>query len=630
MKKTSPERTGNKNMNPDLPPLPRLFQNKIITIAVGAVWFGGLCTLSLEPFTFPVIVWIAPWPLFYFATRFRDNILALAGIGAICAATLCTFSFYWLLHLFQTFGGLNLFLAFLIFVPYTVLLNLKIPLFLVLFGLAERHRTRLPPLWFVAAFLALISDTISPQVFPWYWGNLAAHNRALAQIAEFTGIHGISFMMFAGSYGLYSVMRHLSVNTNGLTNLQGRLAQILLKHTWSPDSGKVIASILPGLFALCLGFGQIRLHQFTEIEKTLPKVRVAMIQPNAPLEKPGENHVTDELILDLIRNRIPTLVATAREYGPLNLVVLPESGVPYYTTQNNMLTNASRIYWRPFEEMVQQIARTTGASVYFNEIAMDIVWDKIRDRPRSGAYNSSTLYSPDGARRQSYSKRVLLAFGEYIPGVELMEKTGLIFLVPEAVRYSRFERGATSHEMHYYRQPEESPVPAVKPQPSGAPVLSVDPQTNSKLKPSASIGTFLPLICYEILIPDYVRLFMEGQNPGFIVNITQDGWYGRTVETYQHFGLGRIRSIELRRALVRSTNSGSSGFVNLTGDVVVPLRGPRLSAQEVEEVQVWDVPVYNAEPTFFAKYGLSWILWITIATLLWTAGIFYKTGKGVR
>lgn len=611
-------------MNPDLPRLPRIFQNKFAAVMFGSVWFGALCTLSLEPFMFPLIVWIAPWPLFYFAGRFRDSLWSLFGIGSIGAALLCTFSFYWLLHLFQTFAGLNLFLAFLIFVPYTVVLNLKIPFFLVLLGLAERHKAKLPPLWFVAGFLALITDTLSIQVFPWYWGNLAAHNRQLAQIAEFTGVHGISFMMFAGSYGLYSVMRHLSQSFPA-GGIKEQLIAVFAKHLWSPGSGKVAGYALPAIFLLALGFGQLRLHQMAELEKSLPKVRVAMIQPNAPLEKPGENRVTDDVIMDLIRIKIPSMIKKANEHGPLDLIVLPESGVPYYTTQNNLLTKASGLYWPSFEEMVQTVARTTGASIYFNEIAMEIVWDKIRDRPRSGAYNSSTLYSPDGARRQSYSKRVLLAFGEYIPGVELMEKTGLIFLVPEAVRYSRFERGATSHEMHYYRMPEGMADPNQSP---GAPRLTTTPAENSAKTNAVSAGTFLPLICYEILIPGYVRTFMDQQDPGFIVNITQDGWYGKTVETYQHFGLGRIRSIELRRALVRSTNSGSSGFVNLSGDVVKPMVGPALSGQEVEDIQIWDVPVNHGKPTFFARYGLIWILWFSIATAVWLAAIAYQTRKG--
>ncbi|HMW59623.1 MAG TPA: apolipoprotein N-acyltransferase, partial [Leptospiraceae bacterium] len=97
-----------------------------------------------------------------------------------------------------------------------------------------------------------------------------------------------------------------------------------------------------------------------------------------------------------------------------------------------------------------------------------------------------------------------------------------------------------------------------------------------------------------------------------------DGWYGKTVETYQHFGLGRIRAIELRRAIVRSTNSGSSGFVNLSGDYVEPLLGPRLSGQEVEEVQVWDVPVNWVDPTFYVRFGNLWILILAVGVAGWT------------
>ena len=66
-------------------------------------------------------------------------------------------------------------------------------------------------------------------------------------------------------------------------------------------------------------------------------------------------------------------------------------------------------------------------------------------------------------------------------------------------------------------------------------------------------GKFLPLICYEVILPEFVRKFYKTEMPDFIVNITNDKWYGKTVESYEHLDLARLRSIEFRRWMVRAT-----------------------------------------------------------------------------
>lgn len=81
-------------------------------------------------------------------------------------------------------------------------------------------------------------------------------------------------------------------------------------------------------------------------------------------------------------------------------------------------------------------------------------------------------------------------------------------------------------------------------------------------------GKFLPLICYEVILPEFVREFRTAGNPEFIVNLTNDKWYGATTESDQHMELGRLRSIELRRWMVRSTNSGISANIDHLGRFV--------------------------------------------------------------
>jgi apolipoprotein N-acyltransferase len=122
-------------------------------------------------------------------------------------------------------------------------------------------------------------------------------------------------------------------------------------------------------------------------------------------------------------------------------------------------------------------------------------------------------------------------------------------------------------------------------------------------------GRFLPLICYEILDPEYVRDYVRSDGSDFLVNITQDRWYGKTIETFQHYELGRIRAVETRKAIVRSTNSGTSGMVDIAGNYARPLVGPVFTGQEVEAVQIFEVPVHRNGPTVFVRFGNQW-MWI--------------------
>ena len=129
------------------------------------------------------------------------------------------------------------------------------------------------------------------------------------------------------------------------------------------------------------------------------------------------------------------------------------------------------------------------------------------------------------------------------------------------------------------------------------------------------VGSFLPLICYEVILPEFVRKFKDSGNPDFIVNITNDKWYGKSIETYQHLELARIRSIEYRRWMVRSTNSGTSAFVDHLGRVV----NNNFSPQEKEAVITSHIDIIRAEPTFYVRYGdlISYLFLSIILSLIY-------------
>jgi hypothetical protein len=76
-----------------------------------------------------------------------------------------------------------------------------------------------------------------------------------------------------------------------------------------------------------------------------------------------------------------------------------------------------------------------------------------------------------------------------------------------------------------------------------------------------------PMICYEDIFPSFVRRLVK-RDPNVLVNITNDAWFGRTSEPYEHMALAVFRAVETRLDLVRALNTGASSFIDATGRVM--------------------------------------------------------------
>ena len=75
-------------------------------------------------------------------------------------------------------------------------------------------------------------------------------------------------------------------------------------------------------------------------------------------------------------------------------------------------------------------------------------------------------------------------------------------------------------------------------------------------------------ICFESLYSRFIRFAVHNEGAQFFVNVSNDSWFGKTSMPYHHFNASRIRAIETRRFLIRSSNSGISGIISPTGDIV--------------------------------------------------------------
>ena len=112
-------------------------------------------------------------------------------------------------------------------------------------------------------------------------------------------------------------------------------------------------------------------------------------------------------------------------------------------------------------------------------------------------------------------------------------------------------------------------------------------------------SSFKSLICYEVLFSSLVRdhLNRHQELPNFLINITNDSWYGDTSEPHQHLFLSRWRSIEYGIPLVRSANTGISAIISPWGEIVnkldLNIKG------NLDSV----VQTYQSRPTYFSKHG---------------------------
>jgi apolipoprotein N-acyltransferase len=119
--------------------------------------------------------------------------------------------------------------------------------------------------------------------------------------------------------------------------------------------------------------------------------------------------------------------------------------------------------------------------------------------------------------------------------------------------------------------------------------------------PPAPFGV---MICYEGIFPELVRRFVTG-GARLMVNMTNDGWFGRTSGPLQHLAMYPFRAVEHRTAVVRAANTGVSAFIAPTGRIVSTLglfeRG----------VLIRRVPLRSVE-TLYTRWG-DWLPYLAVA-----------------
>lgn len=192
-----------------------------------------------------------------------------------------------------------------------------------------------------------------------------------------------------------------------------------------------------------------------------------------------------------------------------DLIIWPETSVP---TSLDRSTNT--------RAAIAQAARGVPVVIGINR------YDGLR------AYNSAVLLDGEGAVTEVYDKHHLVPFGEYVPFGRLLSRVGI--------------HGLAARDGGGY---SAGPGP--------------------RLMDTVALGKALPLICYEAVFPQDMRV-AEGR-PDFLMQITNDAWFGAFSGPYQHLVQARLRAIEQGLPMVRAANTGVSAVIDARGRVVASL-----------------------------------------------------------
>ncbi|WP_071797341.1 apolipoprotein N-acyltransferase [Natronohydrobacter thiooxidans] len=183
-------------------------------------------------------------------------------------------------------------------------------------------------------------------------------------------------------------------------------------------------------------------------------------------------------------------------------------------------------------------------------------------------FNSLAVLTTDAAITHIYDKHHLVPFGEYIPFSEWLMGTPLGGLAGQAL-------------MGY------SPGP-------GPELLDLGP-----------LGVALPLICYESIFPRHLR---TETRPDWILQVTNDAWFGEVTGPFQHLAQARLRAVEQGLPVLRVANTGVSAFIDARGGIAAELG--------LGVTGFIDGPLPGALPhTFYSRHG-DWPVWLALALLM--------------
>jgi len=394
-----------------------------------------------------------------------------------------------------------------------------------------------------------------------FWSEGAWRVLALAimlTIAEFARGHlltGFPFDLLGYALTANDQMMQLAsvIGIYGLTALAALLAT-LPALIWPRDERSMTRRLVPFFTIVVILAGQIIWGQYrldsTAITPT-DGVKLRLIQPaiaqSVKWQADSRDFVMDRL-LSLSETRLgpndPGLAGITQ-------LIWPESAMPFYLAE------------QPDE--LARIARMLPENTVLVTGAPRREYDQGASET---AFNAILMIDTDGELIGSYDKTHLVPIGEYLPYRDLFRKLGLTQFVPGIVGWSAGD--------------------------------------SRRLMVGPTGPAFLPLICYEVIFSGDLGAVIA--DAGYMLNLTNDGWFDGSIGGWQHFHHARLRAVEEGRALVRLANTGVSASIDPLGRIDAMVLPGTVGVVDV-------VPAQPLPPTLFTQYRHWPLLGLILAGL---------------
>jgi apolipoprotein N-acyltransferase len=329
---------------------------------------------------------------------------------------------------------------------------------------------------------------------------------ALLGHSQHTYGHIIQIASITGAYGISFLM--VLVNAT----LTATILAFLYRHkreksqAFNPPSRKGVISLV--IATAVLSCGTLLYGQMTLSKPTVgTRIKMSVVQGNIEQAKKWDSKYENYIM------QIYTDLSKKASEGRPALIIWPETATPKYILKKFDI----------LKKMISLI-RQTG-TYYLIGSAEYPKFKKSLFNPKKGG-NTALLFSPKGNVLGQYLKIRLFPFGEYLPYKETIPWSSIN--VPEVGGY------VTGKEFTVFEHPD---------------------------------FRFGVTICWENMFPDLVRQFVKA-GAQFMINITNEAWFGKTAAPYQFLSMNVFRAVENRLFVIRCTNTGISCFIDPCGRVL--------------------------------------------------------------
>ena len=481
----------------------RLLDNRFFILCIFPFFIGSLSVLSFQPFNFTIINFLI-FPLIFYTIvyiskksqsvyRKKPYQIYLFLFGLFFG-----FGFYlsgvsWIVNSLTFDENFKIFIPFgLIFIPLFLSLFVAIPILLI----GPNLRFNFSSLIIFSTSFA-VSDYLRAKLFTGFPWNLWAYSTSwvseIIQILNHTGLYAYNLIIIS----LFTIPTIIFFKI-------GTIKKIL--------SIFLLVIIILSLYI----YGDYIINKNNKFLETFKKKQlVKVISPNFELKYDLSQNEIEERLKKLIRYSEPNKEKST-------LFIWPEGVFSGYSFSEISI----------FKELIKE---------NFSEKHLIILGvNKIEMKSRR-YFNSMLVIDNNFEIIDSYNKRKLVPFGEFLPFESFLNKFGLKKITEG---HGSFLQGKKDKNLFFNE-------------------LNI-----------------LPLICYEVIFTDFIQKSKEETN--LIVNVSEDGWFGETIGPNQHFIKSIFRAIESDTFFIRSANKGLSAIIDNKGNIIKQLNRNEAGNIELE------------------------------------------------